>query len=97
VNLMAKRALRSGAGKEMALKRDRFRANKNAHNAGEGGKKSSGGGGTTVECLNYSPELNLIAFGGVQGKVGVLDATTVTFKGLYDAHNPHSAGKKGEG
>ena len=81
----------------MALKRDRQNANKNAHNTGEGGKKSSGGGGTTVECLNYSPELNLIAFGGVQGRVGVLDATTVTFKGLYDAHNPPSAGRKGEG
>jgi len=27
----------------------------------------------------------------------VLDATTVTFKGLYDAHNPPSAGRKGEG
>jgi hypothetical protein len=97
VNLMAKRALRSGASKEMALKRDRQRANRCNNKAGEGGKKSGGGGGTTVECLNYSPELNLIAFGGVQGKVGVLDATTVTFKGLYDAHNPHSAGKKGEG
>ena len=99
LDLVERRAMRRGeTGKgELALQRDRRDAKVRAHNTGEGGKKSNGQGGTTVECLNYSEELNLIAFGGVQGKIGVLDATTVTFKGLYDAHNPATAGRKGEG
>jgi len=31
--------------------------------------------------------LDLIAFGGIQGKIGVLDSNTLSFKGLYDAHS----------
>lgn len=42
---------------------------------------------TTVDCMDYSPALDLIAFGGVSGKVGLLDSTTLCFYGLYDAHN----------
>lgn len=41
----------------------------------------------TVDCLDYSNALGLIAFGGVQGKVVVLDSTTLSFTGLYEAHN----------
>ena len=40
----------------------------------------------TIDCLDYSSELDLIAFGGIQGKVGVLDSQTLSFKGLFDAH-----------
>ncbi len=40
----------------------------------------------TIDCLDYSEKLDLIAFGGIQGKVGVLDSTTLSFKGLHDAH-----------
>jgi WD40 repeat protein len=29
----------------------------------------------------------LIAFGGIQGKVGILDSITMQYKGLYDAHS----------
>lgn len=36
--------------------------------------------------LDYSEALNYIAFGGSKGKIGVLDATTLTFKGIYNAH-----------
>ena len=28
----------------------------------------------------------MIAFGGIQGKVGILDAITMQYKGLHDAH-----------
>jgi hypothetical protein len=40
----------------------------------------------TIDCLDYSAALDLIAFGGVQGKIGVLDSATLTFKGMYEAH-----------
>ena len=29
----------------------------------------------------------MIAFGGIQGKVGILDSITMQYKGLYDAHS----------
>lgn len=41
---------------------------------------------TTINCLDYSKELNLIAFGGNTGKIGVLDSCTLSFKGLYNAY-----------
>ena len=40
----------------------------------------------TINCIDYSSELYLIAFGGVYGKIGVLDSTTMSFIGMYDAH-----------
>jgi hypothetical protein len=40
----------------------------------------------TIDCLDYSEQLDLIAFGGIQGKVGVLDSTTLSFKGMHPAH-----------
>jgi hypothetical protein len=40
----------------------------------------------TIDCLDYSSALDLIAFGGVSGGVGVLDSTTLSFKGMYPAH-----------
>jgi hypothetical protein len=40
----------------------------------------------TIDCLDYSSKLDLIAFGGIQGKIGILDSTTLQFKGMYDAH-----------
>lgn len=36
--------------------------------------------------MDYCASLDLIAFGGIQGKIGVLDSTTLSYKGLYDAH-----------
>jgi hypothetical protein len=68
------------------LKADQKRAARRAAGFGEEGKKPNSTGGTTVECLNYSEALNLIGFGGVAGKIGILDSTTVTFKGLFEAH-----------
>jgi WD40 repeat protein len=43
--------------------------------------------GATIDCLDYSEALDLIAFGGIQGKIGVLDSNTLIFKGLYEAHH----------
>lgn len=40
----------------------------------------------TIDCLDYSAALDLIAFGGIHGQVGVLDSNTLSFKGIYDAH-----------
>jgi WD40 repeat protein len=40
----------------------------------------------TVDVLDYSRTLDLIAFGGIQGKLCVIDAATMIFKGMYDAH-----------
>lgn len=42
---------------------------------------------STIDCLDYSEELDLIAFGGISGKIGVLDSCTLSFKGLYEAHD----------
>jgi hypothetical protein len=33
----------------------------------------------TIDCLDFSAALDLIAFGGVQGKIGVIDTTTMNF------------------
>ena len=40
----------------------------------------------TINCLDYSTELDLIAFGTVHGQVCVLDSSTMSFVGQYDAH-----------
>ena len=40
----------------------------------------------TINCIDYSADLYLIAFGGVHGQIGVLDSTTMSFIGMYDAH-----------
>jgi len=40
----------------------------------------------TIDCLDYSAALDLIAFGGIHGQVGVLDSNTLSFKGIYEAH-----------
>jgi hypothetical protein len=36
--------------------------------------------------LDYSPALDLIAYGETHGKVGFLDSLTLKFKGLFDCH-----------
>ena len=36
--------------------------------------------------MDYSNKNDLIAFGGVQGKIGILDKETMKFLGSYDAH-----------
>lgn len=41
----------------------------------------------TIDCLDYSSKLDLIAFGGVTGDIGVIDSTTFSFKGIYKAHS----------
>jgi WD40 repeat protein len=56
---------------------------------GDKQKKNKTDGGTTVISLNYSEALNYVAFGGSKGQIGVLDATTLTFKGLYEGENAH--------
>ena len=38
----------------------------------------------TINCIDYSEDLYLIAFGGVRGQIGVLDSTTMSFIGMYD-------------
>ena len=40
----------------------------------------------TINCIDYSEDLYLIAFGGVHGQIGVLDSTTMSFIGMFDAH-----------
>ncbi len=40
-----------------------------------------------IECLDYSPALDLIAYGETHGKVGFLDSLTLEFKGLFECHN----------
>lgn len=43
--------------------------------------------------MDHSAALDLIAFGGVQGLVGTVDSTTLSFKGLYEGHpNQEMAG-----
>lgn len=39
----------------------------------------------TVDCLDFSPALDLIAFGGLHG-VGFLDSKTIRFKTLQQPH-----------
>jgi hypothetical protein len=45
----------------------------------------------TIDSLDYSSRLDLIAFGGVSGEIGVLDSTTFCFKGMYKAHSTEVA------
>lgn len=40
---------------------------------------------TTVDCLDFSSQLDLIAFGGLHG-VGFLDSRTMRFKSLNQPH-----------
>jgi hypothetical protein len=40
----------------------------------------------TIDCLDYSSKLDIIAFGGVSGEICVIESTTFSFKGLYTAH-----------
>ena len=49
-------------------------------------KRERKGSVCTIDCLDYSAALDLIAFGGVNGRVGVLESTTLSFKGLHTAH-----------
>jgi sporulation-control protein spo0M len=42
---------------------------------------------STIDCLDYSPALSLIAFGSVQGKVGFVDSLTLMPRGYYEAHH----------
>ena len=47
----------------------------------------------TINCIDYSAELYLIAFGGVHGQIGVLDSTTMSFIGMFDAHGNSEVSK----
>lgn len=40
----------------------------------------------TVDVIDYSKALDIIVFGGIQGKICVIDSITLIFKGMYDAH-----------
>ena len=37
--------------------------------------------------MDFSPELDLLAFGGVQGRVGIVQTVTKDFSGIFQAHN----------
>ena len=41
--------------------------------------------------MAYSPENDMIAFGGVYGKVGLLDCSTMSFVRMLDAHTTEIA------
>ena len=41
--------------------------------------------------MAYSPEFDMIAFGGVYGKVGLLDCSTMSFVRMLDAHQTEIA------
>ena len=41
--------------------------------------------------MAYSPENDMIAFGGVYGKVGLLDCSTMSFVRMLDAHSTEIA------
>ena len=41
-----------------------------------GGKKPGSTGGGSISCVCYSDALDIIAYGGVSGKIFVLDQTT---------------------
>ena len=41
--------------------------------------------------MDYSPELDMIAFGGVHGKVGLIDCSTMSFVALLEAHSAEVA------
>jgi len=45
----------------------------------------------TVDCLDFSPALDLIAFGGLHG-VGFLDSKTIRFKNLQQPHQTEVSG-----
>lgn len=47
---------------------------------------------TTIDCLDYSEELSIIAFGGVSGKMGILDGRTLLCNSLIDAHEAEIVG-----
>lgn len=38
-------------------------------------------GSVTINCLDYSTELDIIAFGTVHGQICVLDSSTMSFVG----------------
>lgn len=47
---------------------------------------------TTVDCMDYSEELSIIAIGGVSGKIGILDGRTLLCNALIDAHEAEIVG-----
>lgn len=48
------------------------------------GKKSVSGG--SISTVSYSEALDIIAYGGVSGKIFILDQTTKKPKGKIEAH-----------
>ena len=44
-------------------------------------------GSVTINCLDYSTELDIIAFGTVHAQICVLDSSTMSFVGQYEAHS----------
>ena len=41
--------------------------------------------------MAYSPALDLIAFGGVHGAVGLIDCSTMSFVAMLEAHTAEVA------
>ena len=40
----------------------------------------------TINCLCYAANLDMIVFGTVLGKLGILDSSTMSFIGMFDSH-----------
>ena len=54
-------------------------------------KSSKGGSKVTINCLAFADNLDMIIFGTVLGKIGVLDSSTMSFIGIFDAHTTEIA------
>ena len=55
-------------------------------NCKAGTKKTGTSGGGSISCVCYSDALDIIAYGGVSGKIYVLDQTTKLQNGQIEAH-----------
>ena len=50
-------------------------------------KKSKGSKSkVTLNCICYASNLDMIVFGTVLGKLGILDSSTMSFIGMFDSH-----------
>ena len=56
----------------------------NCKGSNKSGQKSISGG--SISTVSYSEALDIISYGGVSGKIHILDQTTKKPKGIIDAH-----------
>jgi WD40 repeat protein len=50
-------------------------------------RKQDNGVGGSISTVDFSEALDMIAYGGVSGRIHFLDQTTKNFKGTIDAHS----------